>query len=93
MNEIYDLLFYKFEFEKVRNEIFDKFSSEIEAFIFEHKYNDLKDFLSKFIEYKKFKSDITYFKFKFNNMGNILYFFHEDYKEYPLLIVFILLLI
>ena len=82
MNEIYDLLFYKFEFEKVRNEIFDKFSSEIEAFIFEHKYNDLKDFLSKFIEYKKFKSDITYFKFKFNNMGNILYFFHEDYKEY-----------
>ena len=81
MDGMYDMLFKELKFGNVRNAIFEKLNSDIEAFIFEKKYNGLNDFFSKFKEYIKLNPEIIYFNFKFVIRGNIIYFFHPDYAK------------
>ena len=75
MDKIYDKLFRQFDFENVRNQIFDELNSDIDTFILEKKYEGLNDFFTKFKKYKESKPDITYCKFKFIIEGNDICFF------------------
>ena len=81
MDKIYDKLFRQFDFENIRNQIFDKLNSDIDTFIFEKKYERVYDFFTKFKKYIDFKPDITYFEFKFIIEGNDICFFHRSDKN------------
>ena len=79
----YDVLVKDLKFNDVRNKIFDDLNSEINTFISQNdNYKDLKDFLSKFEAYKNNYPDITLYGFKFGIRGNIIYFYHKDFKDF-----------
>ena len=79
----YDFLVKDLKFNDVRNKIFSDLNSKINTFISQNDdYNDLKDFLSKFGAYKNNYPDITLYNFKFDIRGNIIYFYHKDFKDF-----------
>ena len=79
----YDFLVKDLKFNDVRNKIFSDLNSKINTFISQNDdYNDLKDFLSKFEAYKNNYPDITLYNFKFDIRGNIIYFYHKDFKDF-----------
>ena len=79
----YDILVKNLKFNDVRNKIFDDLNCKINTFISQNDdYKDLKDFLSKFEEYKNNYPDITLYGFKFDIRGNIINFYHKDFKDF-----------
>ena len=86
----YDVLVKDLKFNDVRNKIFDDLNYKINTFISQNDdYKNLKDFLSKFVVYKNNYPDITLCDFKFDTRGNIIYFYHKNFKDFTYTISYV----